>query len=74
MTDFKEVTLISWNIWGAFYNKAKRHMMNVIRKYSLTLLIIMETHISFHKTKSFWDKAEDVSIHYVDAHGQSGGI
>ncbi|CAI8598684.1 unnamed protein product [Vicia faba] len=34
----------------------------------------METHIGFHKTKSFWHRTGYVSIHFMDVRGQSGGI
>lgn len=48
--------------------------MDVIRKHSSTFLIVMKTHIGFHKTKSYWDSIVYVIVHYVDVCGQSGGI
>lgn len=74
MLGFKEVIVLSWNIWGASNNKVKRHLIDLIRKHSPRFLIIMETRVGFHKTKSFWDRAGYVSVHFVDARGQSGGI
>jgi hypothetical protein len=74
MIGFKEVTVLSWNVWGAANRKSKRHIMDVIRKHSPTFLIIMETHTSFQKNKQFWQRAGYVSVHYVDARGHSGGI
>lgn len=74
MLDFKEVIVLSWNIQGASNNKAKRHMMDLIRKHSSTFLIIMKSHITFNKTKSLWDRDGYVSVHYVEACGQPRGI
>jgi hypothetical protein len=47
--------------------------MDLIRKYSPTFLIIMETHTSFMKTKQFWNRAGYVDV-VVDAHGHAEGI
>jgi hypothetical protein len=47
--------------------------MDLIRKYSPTFLIIMETHTSFMKTKQFWNRAGYVDV-FVDAHSHAGGI
>lgn len=74
MIGFKDVSMLSWNIWGAANKNAKRHLMELIRKYSPTFLIIMETHTAFHNTKSFWDRAGYVVLSIVEARGQSGGI
>jgi hypothetical protein len=74
MLGFKEVTVLSWNVWGAANKKAQRHLMDVIRKHSPTFLIIMETHTNFQKTKQFWNKSGYVSVQCVDARGQAGGI
>ncbi|GAU22350.1 hypothetical protein TSUD_106780 [Trifolium subterraneum] len=54
--------------------KAKRHISDVVRKYSPTFLLIMETHTSFLKTKKFWQGIGYTNVHYVDARGHSGGI
>jgi hypothetical protein len=74
MIGFKEVSVLSWNVWGATNNKAKRHIMDVIRKHSPTFLIIIETHSSFQNNKTFWHRAGYVSVRYVDARGHAGGI
>lgn len=49
-------------------------MMELIRKHSPTFSIIIETQIGFHKTKSFLYRVGYVSVHYMDARGQSEGI
>lgn len=74
MLGFKEVSLLSWNIWGAHNRKAKRHMTELIRKFKPTFLIIMETHVAFSKTRSFWNKVGYGLVDLVEAQGQSGGI
>jgi exonuclease III len=74
MIGFKEVSVLSWNVWGAANNRAKRHITDVVRKYSPTFLLIMETHTCFQKTKLFWKRIGYVNTHCVDARGHSGGI
>jgi hypothetical protein len=74
MIGFKEVSVLSWNVWGAANKRSQRHIMDVTRKYSPTFLIIVETHTSYEKTKKFWIRAGYASIHTVDARGHSGGI
>lgn len=48
--------------------------MDMIRKHSPMFLIVMETHIDFHKSKSFWNRVGYVNVQYMDACGQFGGI
>jgi len=50
MIGFKDVIVLSWNIWGALNKTAKRHVMDLIKRYSPTFLIVMETHEAFQKT------------------------
>lgn len=71
---FKEVSWLSWNIWGALNNKAKRHLIEIIQKSSPTILIIMETHGAFDKTLLFWRKVGYSKVVVVEARGQFGGI
>ncbi|PNX93586.1 ribonuclease H, partial [Trifolium pratense] len=74
MLGFKDVSMLSWNIWGALNKTAQRHLMDLIRRHSPTFLIIMETHGAFEKTISFWNKAGYNKVAIVDARGQSGGL
>jgi hypothetical protein len=74
MIGFKDVSALSWNIWEAQSLKAKRHMMDLIRKYNPTFLVIIETHVAFDKNLVFWAKAGYVKIQAVEAQGHSGGI
>jgi hypothetical protein len=74
MIGFKDISVLSWNIWGAQSLKAKRHMMDLIRKYNPTFLVIIETHVAFDKNLVFWTKAGYVKIQAVEAQGHSGGI
>jgi hypothetical protein len=74
MIGFKDVSMLSWNIWGALNKNAQRHLMEIIRRYSPTFLIIMETHGAFEKTISFWNKAGYSKIAIAEARGQAGGL
>ncbi|KAK2451629.1 hypothetical protein QL285_010666 [Trifolium repens] len=74
MIGFKDVSMLSWNIWGALNKTAQRHLMDIIRRHSPTFLIIMETHGVFEKTISFWNKAGYSKIAIAEARGQAGGL
>jgi hypothetical protein len=74
MLGFRDVSVLSWNIWGALNKTAQRYLMDLIRRYSPTFLIIMETHGNFAKTTSFWNKAGYSKVAIAEARGQSGGL
>lgn len=74
MLGFRDVTVLSWNIWGALNKMAKRHLMDLIRRFSPTFVIIMETHGAFKKTEFFWSRAGYMQVEVVEARGQSGGL
>lgn len=71
MLGFRYAIVLSWNIWGALN---KRHLMDLIRRYSPTLVIIMETHGAFKKTEVFWNRAGYTKVEVAEARGQSGGF
>lgn len=74
MIGFKDIRMLSWNIWGAHNNKAKRHLFEIIRKHSPIFLIILETHVEFSKTQIFWKKVGYKKVAISEARGHSGGI
>lgn len=74
MLGFKDVSMLSSNIWEALNMTAKRHLMYLIWRYSPTLLIIMETHGAFGKMISLWNKAGYSKVVVVEVRGQSGGL
>lgn len=55
MIEFREISILSWNIRGASSAKAKRHITDVIRKFKPTFLFVMEIHVRFDRTKAFWN-------------------
>jgi hypothetical protein len=74
MIGFKDVSVLSWNIWGALNRTAQRHLKDIIRCYSPTFLIIMETHGAFEKTISFWNKVGYSKIAIAETRGQADGL
>lgn len=74
MIAFMDVSVVSWKIWGAKNRKAQRHIMELINEHQPMILIIMETHEVYDKTKSFWDRAGYKRISVVEVQGQSGGL
>lgn len=57
MISFKYISMLSWNIWEANNKRARRYVMDLIRKFSPTFLVIMETHVVYAKLASFWERA-----------------
>lgn len=74
MMEFKDFTLLSWNIRGAHNNRAKRHIKDLIRKFQPCIFIVIETHITFSRTKAFWYGIGYSPVQVVEAHGHSGGL
>lgn len=71
---FKDVTILSWNVRGASNDKAKRHIKELIKKHNPSLFFIMETHVLFDKVKLFWQRMGYSPVHVVEAQGHSGGL
>lgn len=74
MIEFTNFSMLSWNIRGAHNKRAKRHVKELIKKFQPTIFIIMETHISFHRTKAFWYRSGYHPVQVVEAVGHSGGL
>lgn len=68
------MSILSWNIRGTSSAKAKSHISDVIRKLKPTFFVIMETHMSFARTKSFWDQAGYTPVEIIEAQGHAGGL
>ena len=49
-------------------------MKELVRKFSPTLFIILETHIPFSSVSNFWDKLGFEAVGIMEANGHSGGI
>lgn len=49
-------------------------MKDPIRKFQPTILVIMETHIAFNRTKAFWFGVGYCPVQVVEANGYSGGL
>jgi exonuclease III len=69
-----DTSILSWNIRGAQNNNARRHLKDLIRKYSPTYLAIFETHTPFANLSSFWNNNGYAPVHVIEANGHSGGI
>lgn len=67
MIDFKDFSMLSWNIRVAQNNRAKRHLKDLIRKFQPSILVIMETHIAFNRTKAFWNRVGYCPVQVVEA-------
>lgn len=72
--EYRDMTILSWNVRGASNDKAKRHIKELIKKHRPTLIFILETHILFEKVKTFWQRVGYHPVHVVEAQGHSGGI
>lgn len=48
--------------------------MDLIRRYSPTFLVIMETHVEFEKTRNFWYRAGYNKVAIEESRDQAGGL
>lgn len=74
MIGFQDVLVLSWNIWGAQNKNAKLHVVDLIRKYNPTFIAIIETHVSYEKTHSFWNRSGYTKVVVIEAQGHAGGL
>lgn len=74
MNQFKDFSIVSWNIRGAISQIGRRHSRELVNRLKPTLVILMETHCSFSQASSFWKSLgyEDCGI--AEATGHAGGL
>lgn len=72
--EFKDFSILSWNVRGASNDKAKRHIKELIKKHKPTMFFVLETHVLFEKVQLFWQKVGYYPMHVIEAQGHSGGI
>jgi len=74
MIEFKDFSIISWNVRGFASKRSNRHMHELISGYKLDLIFLYETHTNSAKSKMFWEREGYMFIAIEEANGHSGGI
>lgn len=74
MNDFKEFSVLSWNIRGAANAGVKRHFRGLLAWFRPILVFIMETHTQFGTVQKYWEGLGYKPVHIVEARGHAGGI
>jgi hypothetical protein len=69
-----DTSILSWNIRGAQNNTARRHLKDLIRRFTPTFFAILETHVPFARLSNFWSNNGYSPVHIIEASGHSGGI
>ena len=72
--EFKDFSIIAWNVCGAFNKSSQVHLKNLIRSQCPSMMIILETHGSFNHVRIFWTRLGLFPMSVVDAQGHKGGI
>lgn len=74
MIDFKDISILCWNIRGAVNPAGRRHARELVRKHRPSLVILVETHSPFVKTEGFWRGLGYKAVGISEAQGHAGGI
>jgi hypothetical protein len=69
-----DTSILSWNIRGAQNNTARRHLKDLIRRFTPTFFAILETHVPFARLSNFWSNNGYSPVHIIEASGHLGGI
>lgn len=51
--DFKNFSLLCWNIRGVINVVGRRHSRELIRQYRPSMVVLIETHSPFQKSENF---------------------
>lgn len=68
MEVFKDVNIISWNIWGVVNDKGCWNIKELV------MFILLETRCLFAYVESFWEWLDFEVQHLVEASSHSGGF
>ena len=56
MINFKDMSILAWNVCGFASKKSNQHMKELIRRFKPDLIFLFETHIPFKNSARFLDK------------------
>ena len=70
--EFREYSIMAWNVRGAFNKSSHVHMKNLVRGYNLTFLVIMKTHGVFESMRVFWGRLGFSPVSMVEVVGLIG--
>lgn len=71
---FHNLSILSWNIRGAFGRSTKRHVRDIINTHHPSLFLVYETHGPFAKAEKMWGVLGYKPVFIEEARGHSGGI
>lgn len=74
MMNFKDFSILSWNIMGVVNKIGRRHSRELVHNYKPGLVILMETHCSFYKAMRFWKWLGFEAYGIAEANGHAGGL
>lgn len=74
MIEFKDFSMLCWNIQG-FANKSKsHHTRELIRRHHHDLIFVLETNSPISKAKQFWEQMGYNVVGLEETQSQSRGI
>lgn len=74
MDQYKDFTVVSWNIHGALGRIAGWHVRDIVSLYHPSLFLIYETHGAFNTVEKLWPSLGYKLIFIQEARGHSRGI
>lgn len=72
--DFTHLNILAWNIRGAASARGHRKVKDLLRSFSPSLFLLMETHCQFARSEGFWRSQGFEPCGVVEAVGHRGGI
>ena len=57
--------MVAWNVRGTTNKSSYAHIKSFGKNFFLSLMIILETHVVFEKSRSFWSKLGYVDVGLV---------
>lgn len=74
MDFYNNLSILSWNIRGAFGRNKRRHVRDIVSQYHPSLFLVYETHVQFAKVDKFWHSLGYKLLFIQEARGYCGGI
>ena len=69
-----DLKILSWNIRGAANKVGHRHVKELVHRFHPTVFVVLETHVAFATSETFWRRLGYRVVGISEAQGRSGGI
>ena len=71
---FRDFSIITWNIRGAWGQSSMRQVCDIVNLHYPSLFLVFETHGHFSRVEDFWNKLGCMPLFVQEVVGHSWGI